>query len=271
MKQREIKKAVRKAYARTVQKQAGCCGPSASGGTKAVSVKALGKMMGYTKADLDAVPKGANLGLGCGNPVAIASLRRGERVLDLGSGAGFDCFLAAKKVGQSGKIIGVDMTPEMIDQARENAEKGGYRNVEFRLGEIENLPAADRSVDVVISNCVVNLSVDKLKTLMETYRVLRRGGRVSISDLALVKPLPARVRENISAYASCIGGALLVDRYKRLVRAAGFKSVSFKVNRISECIFSEIREKAGRANAKWLKELKSIMNSVVSVNIEAVK
>lgn len=271
MKQREIRKAVRTAYARTVQKQASCCGPSASGGTKTVSVDALGKMMGYTKADLKAAPKGANLGLGCGNPVAIASLRRGERVLDLGSGAGFDCFLAAKKVGPSGRIIGVDMTPEMIDQARENAEQGGYRNVEFRLGEIENLPAGDDSVDVIISNCVVNLSVDKQRTLKEAWRVLRRGGRVSISDLALVKPLPGRIQKNIVAYAGCIGGALPVDKYKKLVRAAGFRKARFSVNQLSECIFSEIREASGKASTKWLSDVKSIMESVVSVNIEAVK
>ncbi len=171
------------------------------------------------------VPDGANLGLGCGNPTALASLKRGETVLDLGSGAGFDCFLAAREVGPEGRVIGVDMTPEMVEKARGNARRGGYANVEFRLGEIENLPVADGSVDVVISNCVINLSPEKRKVFDEAYRALKPGGRLLISDLVLSKPIPESVKNSASAYVGCIAGATSKEEYLATIAAAGFRDV----------------------------------------------
>jgi ubiquinone/menaquinone biosynthesis C-methylase UbiE len=227
--------------------------------------------MGYADADVKEVPEGANLGLGCGNPVALASLKQGEIVLDLGSGAGFDCFLAAKKVGEKGKIIGVDMTPEMIDKARANAEKGNYGNVEFRLGEIEHLPAADNSVDVIMSNCVINLAPDKGAVLKEAYRVLKPGGRLSISDLALRKELPEKIRSSIEAYVGCIGGAILLEDYKTAVRAAGFKDIKVTIN---NAVSSEEASTAAQVENQ-LKlspgEYDVLSNTVVSVYIEARK
>jgi ubiquinone/menaquinone biosynthesis C-methylase UbiE len=170
-------------------------------------------------------PEGANLGLGCGNPVGIASLKKGETVLDLGSGGGFDCFLAARKVGATGKVIGVDMTPEMIEKARENALKGRRRNVEFRLGEIENIPAADNSVDIVISNCVINLSPDKQRVFDEAYRILRPGGRLIISDLVLLSQLPGSIKKSAAAYTGCLAGAVMKRTYVGFMRSAGFSDI----------------------------------------------
>jgi ubiquinone/menaquinone biosynthesis C-methylase UbiE len=181
--------------------------------------------IGYSEEDLQAVPEGANLGLGCGNPVALASLQEGEIVLDLGSGAGFDCFLAAGRVGKSGRVIGVDMTPEMLDRVRENARRGGYENVEFRLGEIEHLPLADASVDVVISNCVINLSPDKPSVFREAFRVLKPGGRLMVSDIVLEGELPEAIRESAEAYVGCVSGASLKADYLRAIEEAGFKDV----------------------------------------------
>jgi SAM-dependent methyltransferase len=173
---------------------------------------------GYGSEELTAVPEGANLGLGCGNPTALGALRPGEVVLDLGSGAGIDCFLAARAVGPAGRVIGVDMTPEMLERARENAAKGSFANVEFRLGEIEHLPVADAAVDVVISNCVINLSEDKAAVFAEMKRVLKPGGRAYLSDIALVAPLPEAVRRDPDAIAGCVGGALLIDDYRQRCR-----------------------------------------------------
>jgi ubiquinone/menaquinone biosynthesis C-methylase UbiE len=172
------------------------------------------------------LPEGADLGLGCGNPVALASLKEGEVVLDLGSGPGMDCFLAATRVGQKGKVIGVDMTPDMLDRARSNAAKGDYTNVEFRLGEIENLPMADNSVDVVISNCVINLSPDKPRVFSEIYRVLKPGGRLMVSDIVTEKELPESVKNSSEAYCSCIAGAALKSDYLRTIAKAGFKDIT---------------------------------------------
>ncbi len=233
MKEDQIKKMVREGYA-SVARQAGrdcgcgcgsspasaCCG----GGTPAQSMT-ISKQIGYTEDDLKQVPEGANLGLGCGNPIALASLKEGEVVLDLGSGGGFDCFLAAAKVGPKGKIIGVDMTPEMLDRARENARKSDYRNVEFRLGEIENLPVADNSVDVIISNCVINLSTDKKQVFREAFRVLKPGGRLMVSDMVIQKELPDKVRESVAAYIGCISGAIKKTDYVKAIEAAGFNRV----------------------------------------------
>ena len=179
------------------------------------SIQSIGEMIGYSKEEMNQVPEGANLGLGCGNPVALASLREGQTVLDLGSGAGFDCFLAAKAVGEKGRVIGVDMTPEMVKKAWENAKKGGYRNVEFRLGDIEYLPVIDNSVDVILSNCVVNLSPEKPKVFAEAFRVLKPGGKFTLSDVVLLRPLPAVLANSAAAYLGCVAGASLKERLPR--------------------------------------------------------
>ncbi len=217
MKDEEIRKVVREGYAKIATRESSCCGPNLA--------EDISRKIGYSGEELDAVPQGANLGLGCGNPVALASLKEGETVLDLGSGAGFDCFLAAKRVGNSGQVIGVDMTPEMIEKARENAKKGGYQNIEFRLGEIENIPAADNSVDVIISNCVINLSPDKKRVFKDAFRVLKPGGRLMVSDVVLLKELPDSIKKSAAAYISCISGALLKDDYLGAIREAGFSEV----------------------------------------------
>jgi SAM-dependent methyltransferase len=181
--------------------------------------------LGYSEKELASIPNGANLGLGCGNPTALASIHEGDVVLDLGAGAGIDCFLAAEKVGASGRVIGVDMTPEMVDQARKNAREGGYDHVEFRLGEIEHLPVADASVDWVISNCVVNLSVDKAQVFREAYRSLRSGGGLLVSDIVLVADLPEGIRRDPEAVAGCIAGAMPREDYLKAIEAAGFGEV----------------------------------------------
>ena len=221
----DIRKVVREGYAKVVKQDSSCCTPvkSCCGGTELI--QDISKKIGYTDAELKAVPEGANLGLGCGNPVALASLKQGEIVLDLGAGAGFDCFLAAGRVGEKGRVIGVDMTPEMIEKARENARKGNYANVEFRLGEIETLPVADNSVDAVISNCVINLSPDKKRVFAETFRALKPGGRLMISDIVLLKELPAFIKNSIEAYIGCVSGALLKDEYLTAIKEAGFQDV----------------------------------------------
>ena len=224
MDENTIRKYVREQYAGIARQGTSCCGPAASCGCGGAAAPDSGKV-GYSAEEIEAVPPGADLGLGCGNPVALASLRKGEVVLDLGSGAGFDCFLAARAVGPEGKVIGVDMTPDMIDKARGNAGKAGYGNVEFRLGEIENLPAADNSVDVVLSNCVVNLSTDKGKVFAEAYRVLKPGGRLMISDIVLTGELPEAIAGSLAAYAGCVAGAVRKEEYLRLMEAAGFRNV----------------------------------------------
>ena len=224
----DVKTSVREHYASIVREQAPCCGTAASMSSCCGSTPAPGeisKAIGYTEQELDAVPEGANLGLGCGNPLAFAALKLGDVVIDLGSGAGFDCFLAAQRVGPKGRVIGVDMTPEMLDRARANAAKDGSANVEFRLGEIENLPVADGTADMVISNCVINLSTEKPRVFREALRVLKRGGQLMVSDLVLARPLPESVARSIAAYAGCIAGAMLRDDYLAAIRAAGFADV----------------------------------------------
>ncbi len=222
-----IRSSVRENYGKiAVQVESSCCGPvSCCGDTAEVQHEDSSLDMGYTKADINAVPEGADLGLGCGNPLALASLKTGEVVVDLGSGAGFDCFLAAKQVGGSGKVIGIDMTSEMISKARANAEKGGYGNVEFRLGEIEHLPVADNSADLIISNCVINLSPDKQQVFNDSFRILKTGGRLSVSDIVAVKPLPDSIKSDLSLYTGCISGAALVDDLKEMLKSAGFDDV----------------------------------------------
>jgi len=225
MKKEEVRKVVRKGYAQVAKSGSSCCAPqNPCCGTTNVAAD-ISKKIGYTDEDIQSVPEGANLGLGCGNPVALASLKEGDIVLDLGSGAGFDCFLAANSVGKTGKVIGIDMTPEMVEKARENAHKGGYENVEFRLGEIENLPVADNHVDAIISNCVINLSPDKDRVFQEAFRVLKPGGRLMVSDMVLVSELPNSIKNSVAAYIGCLAGAIMQDEYVEAIKAAGFKQV----------------------------------------------
>lgn len=233
MKPDEIKQVVREKYGNIAIQQSSCCGPAVSccGGGDINTL--ISKSIGYSDEELNAVPDGANLGLGCGNPIAVASLKPGEIVLDLGSGAGFDCFLAAQKVGATGKVLGVDMTAAMIEKARDNARNGNYSNVEFRLGEIEHLPVADNFADVLISNCVINLSPDKAQVFREAYRALKPGGRLMISDIVLLAELPEPIQQSIDAYVGCLAGALPKDDYLDKIRAAGFENVEV----VDEAIF----------------------------------
>jgi len=219
----EQKKAVRDRYARAATEASGCCGPSCCEGESSSNSDEVSQSIGYTSEELSSLPEEANLGLGCGNPTAIASLREGDVVLDLGSGAGIDCFLASKEVGASGRVIGVDMTPEMLERARQNASTGNYTNVEFRLGEIEALPVGDSSVDVIISNCVLNLSTDKGRVLAEAFRVLKPGGRMVVSDMVSERPVPDVLEGNLDAIAACL--PTFREAYLGQFQAAGFVDV----------------------------------------------
>lgn len=219
MKKDKIKQIVKKHYSK-IAAGSSCC--SSCRCDSGADNEQIAKSIGYSDKEIKSVSD-ANLGLGCGNPTGMGEIKDGEIVLDLGSGAGFDCFLAAKKVGHSGKVIGVDMTQEMIDKAKANAEKYGYKNVEFKLGDIENLPIDDNSVDVVISNCVINLAPDKSKVFKEVYRVLKNGGRMYVSDIVLLKNLTASQRNNEELIAGCVGGAWLKNDYLKIIKDAGFK------------------------------------------------
>lgn len=228
----DIKQAVRARYAGRATSDTSCCPPSRSSDPAASSccgadvAASATEALGYDAGELAEVPKGADLGLGCGNPLALLDLQEGETVLDLGSGGGIDCFLAARRVGPTGHVIGVDMTPEMLDRARRNAADGGYENVEFRLGEIEHLPVADASVDAVISNCVVNLVPDKAQVFSDAFRVLKPGGRLSVSDIVLLGEVPLAIRDSVDAYVACLSGAMLRDDYLALIEDAGFVDVT---------------------------------------------
>jgi len=199
----------------------------------------MSALMGYSKKDFDSVPEGANMGLGCGNPVALASLQTGETVVDLGSGGGFDCFLAAKQVGHTGKVIGVDMTPDMLSKARANAEKMQAKNVEFRLGEIEHLPVADNNADIIMSNCVINLSPDKLTVYRDAYRVLKPGGRLAISDIVALAPLPEEIQQNLALVSACVGGAATIDDTRDMLEKAGFVNIKITPKDESRKLISE--------------------------------
>ncbi|NDL67569.1 arsenite methyltransferase [Anaerotalea alkaliphila] len=226
-KKEEIRGFIRKNYKAVALKGAdgGCgCGDGCCG-TGPVDIQGTSASLGYDEKDLAQIPGGANMGLGCGNPVAIAGLKEGETVLDLGSGGGMDCFLARSRVGEAGHVIGVDMTPEMLELARKNAEESGFANVEFRLGEIEHLPVADASVDVVISNCVINLALDKAQVFKDAYRVLKAGGRLSVSDVVATAPLPEEVQRSLEMVAGCIGGAAYVEEIRHMLEAAGFVDI----------------------------------------------
>jgi arsenite methyltransferase len=275
VKEEKIKKIVRDNYAKIAKSEKSCCGPQTSCGSNAPNMsEEISRRIGYSEQEIGSVPEGANLGLGCGNPIALASLKKGQTVLDLGSGGGFDCFLAANRVGKEGRVIGVDMTPEMIDKARENARKGKYENVEFRLGEIENLPVADGTVDVIISNCVINLSPNKKRVFEEAFRVLKPDGRLMVSDIVLLKKLPESIRKNVQAYVGCISGAEMKDKYLRMIEDAGFKEVKV----IEENVFP-VENMANDPTAQAIvknsdisaEKLEKIVNTVASVKISAAK
>lgn len=231
-----------------------CCAPSTSTSFDKISSK-----LGYSFEELKNVPDGSNMGLGCGNPQAIAALKNGETVIDLGSGAGFDVFLAANQVGNNGKVIGIDMTPTMISKARENAIKGNYNNVEFRLGEIENIPVQDNYADVIISNCVINLSPEKQKVFDDSFRVLKSGGRIAVSDIVATAELPDDIKNDISLYAGCVSGASTINKAEEMLKRAGFVNIEIKPKDES---VEFIREWAPGT---------SIHKYIISASIEAVK
>ncbi len=225
----KLRSEVRRRYGNIAKSSGSCgCGPDCCG-TKQKDARGSSLQLGYTGGELDSAPEGSNMGLGCGNPQAIAALRDGEVVLDLGCGGGFDCFLAAAKVGERGMVIGVDMTPEMVETARKNAAEGGYGNVDFRLGEIENIPSADNTADVIISNCVINLSPDKPRVFAEAFRVLKPGGRLAISDVVALGPLSEDVRNDLSLYTGCISGASPVGEIEAMLRECGFTGIRITV------------------------------------------
>jgi SAM-dependent methyltransferase len=227
----EIRRAVRSRYGDIAKQEMSGCGCSTLSsccGSNAASIEIMSQAFGYTKEQLDSAPQGANMGLGCGNPQAIASLKKGETVLDLGSGGGFDCFLAANSVGESGRIIGVDMTADMVSKARRNAEKMDAKNVEFRLGEIEHLPVADASVDVIISNCVINLSPEKMNVFREAWRVLKPGGRLAILDVVALQTLPDEIKNDISLISGCVGGTEEIEVIESLLAEAGFEDIKIQ-------------------------------------------
>ena len=274
MKKEEVHRIVQERYGRVANNSESCCCGSTSAGTGSCCntetniTSDISKHIGYSDADLNKVPDGANLGLGCGNPVALASLKKGEVVLDLGSGAGVDCFLTASRVGRQGKVIGVDMTPEMLDRARTNARKGKYKNVEFRLGEIENLPVADNTVDAIISNCVINLSPNKKKVFQEAFRVLKPGGRLMVSDMVILKKLPPLIKNSIAAYVGCIAGAISKNEYLKAVKAAGFQDVQivdeslYPLDWVADDPESSVLRDDLEITAEQLKELASAIASI---------
>jgi len=251
----EVRAAVREQYGQVARREnsgcgaPGCCGPAPEAG--------LG--LGYSRQELGTVPEGANLGLGCGNPQAIAALRPGETVLDLGAGAGLDCFLAARQVGAQGRVIGVDMTPEMVQKARDNARRAGVANVDFRLGEIEHLPVADGVVDVILSNCVINLSPDKEAVFAEAFRVLKPGGRLAIADVVATAPLPAELADNVSMLTGCVSGAAPVERVRQILTTLGFEQVQI-----------DLKEESRAVIRAWFPG-SGVENYVVSATIEGIK
>lgn len=274
MKDENIKEIVKKGYARIAKQESSCCGQANSCCGSPDTSETISRKIGYSEEEIKAAPEGANLGLGCGNPLAHASLKEGETVLDLGSGAGFDCFLAAHRVGKNGRVIGVDMTQEMVQKAKENASKGNYENVEFKLGEIENIPVADGSVDIVISNCVINLSPDKGKVFKEAFRILKPGGRLMISDIVLLKELPDFIKNSIEAYVGCISGAIMKDEYIEALEAAGFQEIKIldKTSLPADSIDKDPSVKTIIEDLNISPEkLLEIASSVVSIKLYAAK
>jgi arsenite methyltransferase len=266
MKQEKVHSVVRERYGKIAKTTQPCgCGCSSSSSTN--------QQIGYSKSELASVPAGADLNLGCGNPVALASLKEGETVIDLGSGGGLDCFLAAKKVGSKGKVIGVDMTAEMLERAQANCKKSNYKNVEFRLGEIENLPIADNTADIIISNCVINLSPDKQRVFKEVFRVLKPKGRLMISDMVLLKDLPEKVRGSVLAYVGCVAGADLKEDYLDKIKQAGFGQVDVVAeDHLPEMLLEEPDVRVFVEEQKLTKkEIADISDAVVSIKVSAIK
>lgn len=274
MEQKSIRDAVKERYAATVKRGSlfGCCKPS--GVMEPEFIESASRVAGYSDTELQSIPDGANLGLGCGNPVALAVIKEGDVVLDLGSGAGVDAFLASNKVGESGRVIGVDMTPEMVERAKVNARNNGYRNVEFRQGEIEHLPVESSSVDVIISNCVINLSTDKAKVFQEAFRVLKPGGSLVVSDIALLEELPDYLGSSLEAYIRCIAGAIRKDEYLDAIKRAGFEEITvvgeshFPAELIAEQPM--LKEVVATMNIP-MSEIQRIGDSVVSLKVAAKK
>lgn len=257
----EKRRLIMKNYAAVAKNQGsnGCCGSSCSCSGSPVDTRDVSRLLGYSEDDLNGMPDAANMGLGCGNPLAIAALKPGETVLDLGSGGGFDCFLARRQVGPGGQVIGVDMTPDMVMLARQNASKAGYDNVSFRLGEIEHLPVADHSVDVIISNCVINLALDKDQVFRDAWRVLKPGGRLSISDVVATAELPAAIRSDLAMLSGCIAGAETIDNIRTMLQQAGFKDIRLNPKDNSREILNS-----------WVPDIQA-ENYVASYIIEATK
>jgi SAM-dependent methyltransferase len=276
----KIRKMVREGYGEIAQTRNSCCSPDVmqekgyNSCCQPATPEEISKTIGYSIEELKSVPEGANLGLGCGNPTAMASLKEGEVVLDLGSGAGVDCFLAANKVGPTGKVIGVDMTHSMLENARDNAKKGDFENVEFRLGEIEHLPVGDNSVDVIISNCVINLSPDKPQVFSDAFRVLKPGGRLMVSDMVLLKELPEFVNESMSAYIGCVAGAIMKDDYLGAMAKVGFEKIDIvdETNYELKGITNDRTLKAVMDEMKIpIEKLQELDGSVVSIKVSAFK
>jgi arsenite methyltransferase len=276
MNNEKIQKNVKSGYASIVKRKTKksflpnifqCCDP------KGIATD-IGKKIGYSEEELRNVPEDANLGIGCGNPTGLASIKKGETILDLGSGAGFDCFLASKETGETGKVIGVDITPEMVAQAKKNAETGKYKNVEFKVGEIENLPIESNSIDLIISNCVINLSNQKHQVFQEAFRVAKSNGRIMISDIILLQDLPDYVKNSVEGHIACLAGAVRKEDYINAIAKAGFSDISVDKEApfpIELMLNDPIAEKIVRENNLTEKEIKSIANSIASISISAKK
>ncbi|MGM0787352.1 MAG: arsenite methyltransferase [Thermodesulfobacteriota bacterium] len=261
-KNEEIRSSVRQSYGKVAASGlsgCGCSTPGCCGTSNDIKSSDIAVGLGYSREDIASVPEEANMGLGCGNPQAIASLQSGERVLDLGSGGGFDSFLAGRAVGKRGLVIGVDMTPEMIAKSRRNAEKAGFENLDFRLGELENLPVADGIVDVIISNCVINLSPEKERVFSEAFRVLKPGGRLAISDIVATAELPDEIKKDMAYHTACIAGASLIQELESILQKTGFESIQIEPKSESRTFIRD-----------WIPGSR-IEDYVVSANIEAIK
>lgn len=273
MKEKEIKRAVKEGYAR-IAKQATSYYSSQEGSGYFHNLQEICRRIGYSEEEISAAPPESNLGLGCGNPVALAAIKEGETVLDMGSGAGFDCFLASSLVGPWGKVIGVDITSEMVDRARANARKGGYENIDFRQGDLENMPVADSFVDVVISNCVINLVPNKRLVFKEAFRVLRPGGRLAISDVVLTRELPDFVKNSTRAYIGCLAGAIMKEEYLQIISNVGFFGISVAAES-SFPVQSLLCESGGSAAIEMPQfspeQQKEIADSVLSIKVDARK
>ncbi|MFC1746643.1 arsenite methyltransferase [Candidatus Riflebacteria bacterium] len=257
MDNKKIRQRVSETYARVAQSGCGC--NCANNSSPVLTPEDISVGIGYSKEDVSVVPEGANMGLGCGNPQAIASLQEGETVLDLGSGGGFDCFLAARAVGENGHVIGVDMTDEMLVKARKNAQIGGFNNVEFRKGEIENLPVDDNLIDVIISNCVINLSPDKPEVFKDAFRVLKSGGRLAVTDIVATAPLPEKLKEDMALYTGCISGASHIDKLREILENTGFINIQI-----------EPMDRSRKIIKQWQPD-KNVEDYIMSATIKASK